>query len=142
VAAISNTSYADEGEGMLAPLFVAGTCGAGGIMREYDIMEFAIITTGGKQYSVAKGDVISIERLAGEHKEGDKVTFDKVLLWDNGSDTTIGTPYIPRAAVKGTITQIGRAPKIIVTHYKQKSRYWKRNGHRQGFFKIKIDALK
>ena len=105
-------------------------------------MEFAIIQTGGKQYSVAKGDVISIERLAGEHKEGDKVTFDKVLLWDNGSDTTIGTPYIPKAAVKGTITQIGRAPKIIVTHYKQKSRYFKKAGHRQPYFSVKIEDFK
>lgn len=106
-------------------------------------MEFAIIATGGKQYTVSKGDVISIEKLAGEHKEGDKVVFDKVLLVDNGKDTTIGTPNIPKASVTGTIVEIGRAAKIIVVHYKQKNRSgWKRNGHRQPFFKVKIDALK
>ncbi len=105
-------------------------------------MEFAVIHTGGKQYTVSKGDVIAIEKLSGEHKEGDKVTFDKVLLMDNGKDTTIGTPYIPSASVVGTITEIGRAPKILVVHYKQKSRYYKKNGHRQPFFKIKIDSLK
>lgn len=106
-------------------------------------MEFAIIQTGGKQYSVSKGDVISIEKLAGSYKEGDKVVFDKVLLWDNGSDTTIGTPYIPKAEVKGTITEIGREAKVLVVKYKQKSRSgWKRNGHRQPFFKVKIDSLK
>jgi len=106
-------------------------------------MEFAVIATGGKQYTVSKGDTISIEKLSGEHKEGDKVVFDKVLLVDDGSNTTIGTPYISKAAVKGTITQIGRAAKIIVVHYKQKSRSgWKRNGHRQPFFKVKIDSLK
>lgn len=105
-------------------------------------MEFAIIQTGGKQYSVSKGDVISIEKLAGKYKEGDKVVFDKVLLWDNGKDTTIGTPHIPKASVTGIITKIGRDQKIIVTHYKQKSRYWKRNGHRQSYFKVKIDSLK
>lgn len=110
--------------------------------RMYFTMEFAIIQTGGKQYNVKKGDVISIEKLAGEHKEGDKVIFDKVLLWDNGKDTTIGTPTIAKASVKGTITEIGRDEKIIVTHYKQKSRYWKRNGHRQHYFKVKIDELK
>ena len=106
-------------------------------------MEFAIIQTGGKQYTVSKGDTITIEKLSDTHKEGDKVIFDKVLLVDNGKDTTIGTPYIPKAEVKATITKIGRAPKIIVVHYKQKNRSgWKRAGHRQPFMKVKIDALK
>ena len=106
-------------------------------------MEFAvIITTGGKQYTVSKGDVIAIEKLSGEYKEGDAVIFDKVLLVDDGKDTTIGTPYIPNAKVKGTITKIGREAKVVVVHYKQKSRYFKKNGHRQPFFQITIDALK
>ena len=106
-------------------------------------MEFAVITTGGKQYTVSKGDTISIEKLAGTHKEGDKVIFDKVLMVDDGKDTSIGTPYIPKAKVSGVIVEIGRAPKVLVVKYKQKSRSgWKRNGHRQPFFKIKIDALK
>ena len=105
-------------------------------------MEFAVIQTGGKQYNVSKGDIISIEKLAGEHKEGDKVTFDKVLLVDDGKNTTIGTPFIPKAEVKGTITQIGRSAKVLVVKYKQKSRYYKKNGHRQHFFKVKIDAVK
>lgn len=105
-------------------------------------MEFAVIATGGKQYTVSKGDVISIEKLSDTHKVGDKVVFDKVLLVDDGKDTTIGTPYISKAEVKATITEIGRAPKITVVHYKQKSRYYKKNGHRQPFFKVKIDAVK
>lgn len=105
-------------------------------------MEFAVIATGGKQYTVSKGDVITIEKLSGEYKEGDKVVFDKVLLVDDGKDTTIGAPYIAKAEVKGTITEIGRAPKITVVHYKQKSRYYKKNGHRQPFMKVKIDAVK
>ena len=105
-------------------------------------MQFAVIATGGKQYTVSKGDVISIEKLAGTYKEGDKVTFDRVLLTDDGKDTTIGTPYIDKATVTGTITEIGRAPKITVVHYKQKSRYYKKNGHRQPFFKVKIDSIK
>lgn len=106
-------------------------------------MEIAVITTGGKQYTVSKGDTITIEKLAGAHKEGDKVTFDKVLLVDNGSDTTIGTPYIKDAKVTGTISEVGRAAKVLVVKYKQKSRSgWKRNGHRQPFMKVKIDAVK
>lgn len=104
-------------------------------------MEFAVIQTGGKQYTVSKGDVISIEKLSDTNKEGDKVVFDKVLLVDDGKDTTIGTPFIPKASVKATITKIGRLPKVTVVHYKQKSRYFKKNGHRQPFVQVKIDSL-
>jgi large subunit ribosomal protein L21 len=105
-------------------------------------MEFAVIQTGGKQYTVKVGDLIKIEKLSDTAKAGDSVIFDKVLLWDNGSDTTIGTPYIAKAAVKGTITKVGRSPKVVVVHYKQKSRYFKKNGHRQPFVEVKIDSLK
>lgn len=103
--------------------------------------EFAVIATGGKQYMVAVGDVVKIEKITGDFKEGDSVTFDKVLLVDNGSDTTIGTPFIASAAVKGTIKKIARAPKVTVVKYKQKSRYYKKSGHRQPYFEVKIDSL-
>ncbi len=104
-------------------------------------MEFAVIETGGKQYTVSKGDVISIEKLSDTHKEGDKVVFDKVVLVDDGKNTSIGTPYIKNASVKATITKIGRLPKVTVVHYKQKSRYFKKNGHKQPFVEVKIDSL-
>lgn len=104
-------------------------------------MEFAVIVTGGKQYTVSKGDVISIEKLSDTNKEGDKVVFDKVVLVDDGKNTSIGTPYIKNASVKATITKIGRLPKVTVVHYKQKSRYFKKNGHRQPFVEVKIDSL-
>lgn len=106
------------------------------------IMEFAVIETGGKQYTVSKGDIIAIEKLSSESKEGDSIIFEKVLLVDDGSNTTIGTPYIAKAAVKGTVTEVGRLPKVVVVHYKQKSRYFKKNGHKQPFIKVKIDSLK
>ena len=105
-------------------------------------MEYAVIKTGGKQYKVAVGDSVKIEKLSDTAKVGDKVTFDKVLLVDNGKDTTIGTPTIKGAEVKAIIAEIGRAQKVIVIHYKQKSRYFKKNGHRQPFFKVKIDSIK
>ena len=104
--------------------------------------EFAVIKTGGKQYKVAVGEVVSIEKIVGEFKEGDKISFDKVLLVDDGSNTTIGTPYIEGAMVTGTLLEIGRAPKVTVIKYKQKSRYFKKNGHRQPFFKVQILDLK
>ncbi|MBI5126695.1 MAG: 50S ribosomal protein L21 [Candidatus Taylorbacteria bacterium] len=105
-------------------------------------MDFAVIQTGGKQYKVSVGDIITIEKLNDTSKVGDSIVFDKVLLVDDGKDTTIGTPMIPKAEVKGTITAIGRAAKVTVIKYKQKSRYFKKNGHRQPFFKVKIDAIK
>lgn len=105
-------------------------------------MEFAVIQTGGKQYKVSKDTVVSIEKMKGEYKVGDKVSFDQVLLVDNGKDTTIGTPYITGAKVDAVISEIGRAKKLLVMKYKQKSRYLKRNGHRQPFFKVKITGIK
>ena len=104
--------------------------------------EFAVIQTGGKQYKVKVGDEIKIEKILGDHKEGDKIVFDKVLLVDNGSDTTIGTPYIAAAKVTATITKIGRLPKVDVIKYKQKSKYFKKNGHKQPYFQVKIEGLK
>ncbi len=107
------------------------------------IMEFAVIQTGGKQYTVSKGDVVTIEKLSGTHKVGDTIVFDKVLLVDDGKDTSIGTPYLPKAKVTGTLTEIGHAKTVLVVKYRQKNRSgWKRNGHRQPFFKVKIEDLK
>ncbi len=107
-----------------------------------DFMEFAVIQTGGKQYKVSKGGVVSIEKMKGTFAKGDKVVFDKVLLVDDGKDTTIGTPYIDGAKVDAEIVEIGRARKVLVMKYKQKSRYLRRNGHRQPFFKVKITSIK
>lgn len=104
-------------------------------------MEFAVIQTGGKQYKVSSGDILKIEKISGDYKNGDKVSFDKVMLVDNGKDTTIGTPYIDGAKVNATLIEIGRAPKVTVIHYKQKSRYFKKNGHKQPYFKVKIDSI-
>lgn len=105
-------------------------------------MEYAVIKTGGKQYVVAPGDVVTIEKMKGEHKKGDAVTFTDVMLVDNGKDTTVGTPIIKGAEVTGTVTVVGRAPKVEVVKYKAKSRYLKRRGHRQPYVKVKIDAIK
>jgi len=104
--------------------------------------EFAVIRTGGKQYKVSKGDVIKIEKIKGKFKEGDAITFDKVLLVDNGRDTTIGTPYISGAKVEAILEKEDKAKKVTVIKYKAKSRYLKKRGHRQPYFKIKISAIK
>jgi len=105
-------------------------------------MEFAVIATGGKQYRVSKGDVVKIEKFKGDFKVGDKITFDKVMLVEDGKDTTIGTPYITKASVEGTLKEIGRNKTVEVVKYKQKSRYYKKNGHRQPWFKVEISSIK
>jgi large subunit ribosomal protein L21 len=104
--------------------------------------EFAVIFTGGKQYKVAVGDVIKVEKIDGEFKPGDKIIFDQVLLVDNGTDTTIGTPYILNAKVESLFQKLGKAKTVSVVKYKQKSRYLKRNGHRQPFVEVKISSIK
>lgn len=105
-------------------------------------MEFAVIETGGKQYKVAVGDVLKVEKLAGDFNLGDKIVFDKVLLVDNGTDTTIGAPYIKGATVESLFQKAGKGKTVKVVKYKQKSRYLKRNGHRQPFVEVKISAIK
>jgi large subunit ribosomal protein L21 len=104
--------------------------------------EFAVIFTGGKQYKVAVGDVLKIEKMDGEFKAGDKIVFDKVLLVDNGTDTTIGSPYITNAKVESLFQKLGKGETVKVVKYKQKSRYLKRNGHRQPFIEVKISSIK
>jgi len=104
--------------------------------------EFAVIETGGKQYKVSVGDILKIEKIDGEYTLGDKIVFDKVLLVDNGVDTTIGTPYIKGAKVESLFQKAGKNKTVMVVKYKQKSRYLKRNGHRQPFVEVKISAIK
>lgn len=104
-------------------------------------MELAVIKTGGKQYVVGKGSTITIEKLPAEVKVGDSITFPEVLMVDDGSATTVGTPAIKGAVVTGTVKAVGRAPKIEVVRYKAKSRYLKRRGHRQPFVQVKIDQI-
>ena len=103
---------------------------------------FSVIQTGGKQYKVAKGDILKIEKLSGDHKEGDKVIFDQVLLTDDGKATKVGTPLVSGAKVEATIKEIGRDKKISVIRFRAKSRYHKKRGHRQPFYKVEITGLK
>lgn len=103
--------------------------------------KIAIIETGGKQYLVEKDTVLNVEILKGADKAGDKITFDKVLLTDDGASTTVGAPYIDGAKVTAELVENGRAQKLVVLRYRQKSRYLKKNGHRQPFAKVKITAL-
>jgi len=104
--------------------------------------EFAVIKTGGKQYQVSVGDELKIEKIPEKSRIKNKIIFDKVMLVDNGQDTTIGTPYIKEARVEAVILTDGKGKKVTVIQYKSKSRYFKKKGHRQPFTSIKITAIK
>ena len=103
--------------------------------------KIAIIETGGKQYTVSEGSVLEIEKLSDAGKVGDKVTFDKVMLVDDGNDTKIGSPYVSGAKVSAELVEEGRDAKVTVIRYRQKSRYFKKKGHRQPYTKVRITAL-
>jgi large subunit ribosomal protein L21 len=102
--------------------------------------KMAVIKTGGKQYLVKEGDVLSIEKLDGK-KEGSKISFDEVLLVDDGKTTKVGEPTVKGAKVSAEVLSQGRAKKVTVIRYKAKSRYFKKRGHRQPFTKVKIISI-
>ena len=99
---------------------------------------FAIFVTGGKQYKVAEGDVIFVEKLG--VVEGEKVTFDKVLCV-NGETLSVGTPYVEGATVVANVVKNGKSKKIDVIKYKSKKNEKKKIGHRQDYTKIQIEKI-
>lgn len=103
--------------------------------------KIAIIETGGKQYVVTQDSVLAIEKLPGSHEVGEKITFDKVLLTDDGKETKVGAPYVSGAKVSAELIEQGRDAKVTVIRYRQKSRYYKKKGHRQPYATVRITAL-
>ena len=95
----------------------------------------AIIETGGKQYYVAEGDIIYVEKL--EAQDGEKVVFDKVLM----ANGTVGTPELSGAYVEGEVVKNGKAKKIIVYKYNAKKNYRRKQGHRQPYTKVEIKKV-
>lgn len=104
-------------------------------------MEFAIIQTGGKQYKVAPGDEIAVEKIKGDYKVGDTVTIESVIMKDDGKSSTFGAPFIEGGKVEATIIESGKLDKVMVVKYRPKSRYHKRNGHRQPYMALKINSI-
>ena len=98
---------------------------------------YAIIATGGKQYKVAEGDVLKVEKLDAE--AGNTVTFDKVIAVSDGS-LKVGAD-VANASVTATVMEQGRGKKVIVYKYKRKTGYHKKNGHRQSYTQVKIEKI-
>ena len=112
-----------------------------------EVMKFAVIKTGGKQYKVAEGETLTIEKLpvlpsqGGPEAVGGKVVFKDVLLTNDGEKTILGMPTISGAAVTAEVTATGKGKKVVVIKYKPKVRYRVKRGHRQLFTKVKISKI-
>ncbi len=106
-------------------------------MRRLEI--YAIIETGGKQYTVSPGATVDVDRLG--LTQGEKVELDKVLLLADGDKVTVGNPLVSGARVAATVTGEHKGRKIIVYRYKAKVRYDKKTGHRQSYTRLTIDNI-
>ena len=100
---------------------------------------YAVVATGGKQYKVAEGDVLRIEKIAGDI--GDAVTFDEVLLLADGEQLTVGQPKVENAVVNARIVEQGKLKKIIVFKFKRRKGYRKKQGHRQLYTAVQVDGI-
>jgi large subunit ribosomal protein L21 len=100
---------------------------------------YAVVSTGGKQYRVQKGETLRIEKIPGE--VGSKVTLDKVLMVADGENIRVGQPLLEKAAVQASIVEQDKAKKILVFKYKRRKRYRRKQGHRQPFTAIRIDGI-
>lgn len=100
---------------------------------------YAVVATGGKQYRVEAGDIVRVEKLAGEL--GAEVAFDQVLMLGDGETVRIGQPLVEGVAVKGHIIEQDKYKKILVFKYKRRKRYRRKQGHRQPYTAVKIDAI-
>lgn len=100
---------------------------------------YAIIKTGGKQYKVEQGDVISIEKL--DSAIGDQVSFEVLMLVD-GANVTVGKPTIDGSSVVAKVVEHGKGDKVIIFKYKAKKNYRKSQGHRQPYTKVEVLSVK
>jgi large subunit ribosomal protein L21 len=99
----------------------------------------AVFKIGGKQYRVAPGDEVKVEKLPG--KEGDSVAFDNVLMTSDVEQVSVGKPYLENVKVMGKITRQGKHGKVVVFKFRRRKGYRKKTGHRQAFTHVKIEGI-
>lgn len=100
---------------------------------------YAVIETGGKQYRVAEGDVIRVEKLlAGE---GEAVTFDRVLMVGDGADVKVGAPVVDGSKVVADVESHGRGDKVTIIKFRRRQKYRRKQGHRQSFTQVRIKEI-
>lgn len=99
-------------------------------------MEYAVVETGGKQYTVHPGDVLQVEKLTST--QGEVLELDRVMLVAKDGNVKVGQPLVQGAVVKAEVLDNAKAPKVIVFKYKAKTRYKRKIGHRQQYTELKI----
>jgi large subunit ribosomal protein L21 len=102
-------------------------------------MKYAIIEDGGKQYKAVEGGTIDVDHFKSEI--GEELDMERVLLFTDDEEVTIGTPFIDGAKVQATVIDQIKGPKIIVFKYKPRIRYRVKQGHRQKYTRIRIDSI-
>lgn len=100
---------------------------------------YAVIQSGGKQYKVAEGDVVKLEKLVVE--VGDAVNFDRVLLVANGDAIQVGVPFLEGGSVSGTVVSHGRHKKIRIIKFRRRKHHMKHQGHRQYYTEVKVTGI-
>ena len=100
---------------------------------------YAVIATGGKQYRVAEGDVVRLEKLAAE--AGAAVEFDKVLVVGQGADVRIGAPYVAGTKVTGTVQSHGQTRKVPIVKFRRRKHYLRQGTHRQQYTEVRITGI-
>jgi large subunit ribosomal protein L21 len=104
-----------------------------------EVIMYAVIKTGGKQYRVAAGEKIKVEQIAAD--VGQEIVFDQVFAVGNGSEIKIGTPLVSGATVKATVVAHGLHDKIRIFKMRRRKHYQKRQGHRQQFTELQIASI-
>lgn len=100
---------------------------------------YAVIKTGGKQYRVAEGESLKVEKL--DVEEGASVEFDTVLMIADGDQVRVGAPYVEGARVTATVKTQGRSPKVLIVKFRRRKHYRKTQGHRQSYTELRISGI-
>ena len=100
---------------------------------------FAVLKTGGKQYKVSEGDLVKVEKLAGN--VGDEISLDQVLMVGEGESLKVGSPYVEGCTVTGVVTRQFRDRKVLIFKFKRRQKYRRKNGHRQSLTELRITGI-
>lgn len=102
-------------------------------------MKYAIFENGGKQYKAVEGTTVQVDQMSAN--VGDKISLENVLLFVDGDKIAVGTPVVSKAAVKATVVNHEKGPKVIIFKYRPKKRYRVKTGHRQKYTRLVIDSI-
>jgi large subunit ribosomal protein L21 len=103
--------------------------------------DYAVVEHGGKQYRVSPGDVLLVERTVADLKAGDELRFDRVMMLSRSDAVTVGKPVVDGASVRGLVVAPERGTKVIIRKKKKRTGYRRTNGHRQDYYRVRVEAI-